>query len=149
MANILQDIRKGFYDRLLSGTTALKTLITKVVGATTFYRLYYDQAPQVFPGTSTAVAPPFIVISILPIDQDRDTASRFYRCIVQFLVASLSLSECETLAGYVMDQLEDAEASITVGTYRLLEIRRQPLIFLGQSEQVYTAVVQYSIILQQ
>ena len=148
MANIQADIRSGFYTLLTTGTTVFKTAITKVVGASTFIRLYYSQAPQVYPGTTSEVDPPYVIFDILPIDQEMDTATKLYRCTVQFLVASLSVGECENICGYISDMLEDSESSLTIGTYKVIEIRRQPQIYQGEVDKVCTGIVQYSIIIQ-
>jgi hypothetical protein len=135
---------------MLTGTTSFKTALTKVVGVTTFYKFYYHQAPQVYPGTTTPIDPPYVVFDILPIDPDRDSASEFYRCTIQFLVASLALGDCENVAGYINDLLDvkGVEATITIGNYKLLEVRRAAQNFLGQIELVYNISIEYSIILQ-
>ena len=148
VANINNDIRTWFYNRLLTGTT-FKADISKVVGSTTVYRLYYYQAPQVFPGTTTPVEPPYVVMDILPISQDRDSASKFYSCTLQFLVSSIaSIAECETIAGHITDLLEDCEASMSVGTYQVIKITREPQINLPQVDRVFNIAVQYSILIQ-
>ena len=146
MANILKDIRTGFYTTLTTGTTDFKTAIKKAIATVDYYRLYYHEAPQVYPGTTTAIEEPYVVFDILPVEQDRDTACKLYRTTVQFLVASLTVGECENIAGYITDLLETATP--TFGTYLLVETRREPQIFLGKQDVVYTCIVQYSIIIQ-
>lgn len=149
MANISNDIRTGFYNRLLTGTL-FKATIVQMVGATTFYKLYYHLAPQAFPGTTTTVTPPYVVFDELPITQDRDTGSKYYTCTLQFLISSLaSISECETIAGLITDLLEDCERSLTIGTYLVISILRGPQIKLPQVDRVFNMVVQYTVVLQQ
>ncbi len=148
MANVNYDIRKGFFDKLLSGSTSFKTAISKTDGGTARFKLFYEEAPQVFPGTQYAVAPPYVVMAILPIVQSRDSAVSLYDCTVQFLVSSLTKSECENIAGYVTDLLEDCEASLTIGTYLNVNILRGPQINLPRIDNVYNIAVQYSITIQ-
>ena len=149
MANINYDIRHGFFDLLLaSGNTAFRAAIAKTVGGTTYHKLYYVQAPQAFPDGTTLVTPPYVVFNILPIEPDRDSATKFYSCWVQLLVSSLSATECEDIAGYITAILEDSESRLTIGAYTVREIRRQAQINLGVVETVNNIAVQYSLIFE-
>lgn len=148
MANILTDIRTGFFTKLLTGTTSFKSAIDITVGLTTFYRLWYDEAPQVYAGTTTHVEPPWVTFSILPVDEDRDSCSKFYSCTVQFTIAALSVGECETIAGYLTALLDDCEASLSIGAYRVLDVRRQSVSFQGKLDNVYSIIVQYSLLIE-
>jgi hypothetical protein len=146
MANILADIRKGFYDKLTTGTSSFKTAIKKTIATVDYYKLYYHLAPQVHPGTTTAVELPFVVFDILPVNEDEDSETKLHDCTVQFLVASLTVGECENIAGYITDLLEDT--TLTIGAYKFIEIRRQPLMPAAQNDGVWNSTVQYSIIIQ-
>jgi len=147
--NILYYIRKGFYDKLIpSGTNTFKTSVLQTVSGTSYYKLYHHLAPQVIPGTKTDVTLPYVVYDTLPITQERDSAVKWYRCMMQFVVAGSSQSEAEDVAGYLTDLLEDSEASLSFTGYTTLGIFREPMISQGFIEGVWNIVVQYSIIIQ-
>ena len=148
MANVNYDIRKGVLDKLLTGTTSFKTAISKTVGATTFYRLYYSEVPQVYQGTSTAATPPWVAFSILPIIPERDSATKWYQFTLQFNVSALTQTDCDSLAGYLTDLMEDSEASLTIGTYQTVSVLRAPQVNLPKVDNVYNIAVQYSVIIQ-
>jgi len=148
MANINYAIRKGFYDKLVpSGSTTLKTALKQTVSTVDYFKLYYHQAPQFVTGT-TALTLPYVVLDILPIDPDRDSGTKLYRCTLQLLVSASTIGNCEDIAGYITDALEDSESTLTFTGYQTVEIRRQPQINLGFIEHVWNIAVQYSIIIQ-
>lgn len=145
MANIANDVRHGIYDRLLS-SNSLKAALAKTVNGTTYYKVYYERAPQALPDGKTLVAPPFVVYTLLPIDSDRDSATKIYRVWIQFLVSSEDLATCEAIAGNITDVMEDSEAGLSIGAYRVVEVRRQSQVSLPIEEWAYNIAVQYSVI---
>jgi hypothetical protein len=148
VANLNYDIRSGLFTFLLDvGNVDLRSAIAKTIKSTTYYRLYYDQAAQTFDGINK-VDVPFIVLTILPIEPDLDTVSRFYRCWIQFLVSAPSISGAENLATLLTDLLDDSEGDLAFGTHRVIEIRRQPQINLPTVEGVANIAVQYSLIIE-
>lgn len=147
MPNINNDIRVGFFNKLLTGT-ALKAAVAQVSGGTTHYKIYYQQAPQEIPGTSAAVVLPYVTMSILPILQDRDSVSKWYAATVQFLVAALTPGEAETIAGHLTDLLEDCESTLTIGLYTTVQITRGEQVNLGAIDEVENIAVQYGIIIE-
>jgi hypothetical protein len=148
VANIAYDIRKGFYDLLLaSGNTALRAKLAQVIDSGTDYKLYYIIAPQYLSNGKTPCVPPYVVMAMLPITPDMDTATKMYRVWVQFLVSATTVTECESISGMLTDILEDSEARLTIGSYHVVEIRRQPEIVLPSEENVANMIIQYSLLI--
>lgn len=134
MANIQNAIRTGTYTKLIpSGSNTFKTAIGS--------QLYFHVAKQ---GESL----PYVVYDLLPITAERDTVQKFYECVLQFNISSLTLGNCEDIAGYLNDLLEDSESSLTITGYKTIRIEREPQINLGQTDLVWTIVVQYRLQLQ-
>ncbi len=151
MANIQTEIRKGIVSKLIpSGSNALKTAIQLQLTSTPTYgyKLFYHIAPQLYPGSSLSVAPPYVVFDILPITQDRDSANKFYDFTARFLVSASDLGTCENIAGYISDLLEDSESSLSFSGYYTIKVLRQPQINLGLTDLVWNIAVQFSISLQ-
>lgn len=147
--NILYYIRKGFYEKLIpAGSNTFKTSVLQAVSGTSYYKLYSDLAPQTIPGTKTDVTLPYVVMTTLPVGQERDSGTKWYMCTVQFLVAGSTQSEAEDVAGYLTDLLEDSESTLAFTGYYTLSINREPLISQGFTEGVWNIVVQYRIIIQ-
>jgi hypothetical protein len=147
MANINNDIRVGVFTKLLTGT-ALKAAVAQASGGTMYYKIYYNRAPQVLPGTTADVSLPFVVFDVLPINPSRDSGTKWYETSVQFVVGSLTASECETIAGLITDLMEDCEATLTIGTYATVQVLREPQVNLGEIEGVHNIAVQYGIMVQ-
>ena len=145
--NLQYYIRKGLFDLLLANT-ALKTAITQTVSATPYYKLYFHEAPQAIPGTSTDVTLPYIVMDLLPISQMRDTATKLYSFTVQFLCAGATLSDVEGLAGNITTAVEDKETSTTMTSHTVISILRDSQINQGLIDGIWNLVVQYSLIIQ-
>ena len=146
--NIQYVIRKGFFDKLIpSGTTTLKTALKQTVASTDYFKFYYGEAPQNVTGT-TAIALPYVVMSLLPITQESDTATQWYQTLVQFNVAALDLVTAEDIAGYLCAALEDSESTLSISGYGVISIIRGPQIDMGKIEQVWNIVVQYSLTIQ-
>jgi len=134
MANIQNAIRVGVYSKLIpSGSNTFKTAISS--------RLYFHIALQ-------GAALPYVVYDLLPINQDRDTVNKFYNFIVQFIVSSSAISECETVAGYLTDLLEDSESTLSFTGYSTIRIEREPQVNLGQIDNVWNIAVPYRVQLQ-
>jgi len=134
MANISNAIRVGIFSKLIpSSSNTFKTSITS--------RLYFHVAQQ---GASL----PYVVYDLLPIGAERDSANKFYDFIVQFVVSSLTIGECETVAGYLVDQLEDSESSLSFTGYKTIRIEREPQVNLGQIDLVWNIAVSYRVQLQ-
>jgi hypothetical protein len=92
---------------------------------------------------------PYVVLDVLPINQDRDTGNKFYEFIVQFRVASLTAQNCEDVAGLLIERLEDSENNLTFTDYLTIRITRESQIDLGFSENIWGAVIQYRVLLQE
>jgi hypothetical protein len=147
MANIQNAVRQGIYNRLVGASNAFRSAIAQVVSSTTYYKLFYGEAPQ-YIVNETLVTLPYVVLSILPIMPDRDSATKWYSCTVQFNVAAASVSECETLVGLLTDRMEDCEAYLTVSGYSVIRIDRAPQADLGPVDGVWNISVQYSLVFQ-
>lgn len=144
--NIKTRIREGFYNRLTGESNTFRTAITLSSGK---YKLFYHIVPQVFPQTTTPINSPYVVLDILPINQDRDTGNKFYEFIVQFRVSSLTAQNCEDVAGLLIERLEDSESNLTFTDYLTIRITRESQIDLGFSENIWGAVIQYRVLLQE
>lgn len=145
MANINQIIRQGVYTRLTGETNTFRTAITL---SGTYYKLFYHIAPQLFPGTSTNVTLPYVIFDFLPIVQSKDSGSKFYTLTIQFNIASDSQTECENIAGYLFDRLEDSEASLVFTGYENVIIKREPFIPPFLVDNVWNATAQYKLEIQ-
>lgn len=135
MANVLPLLRTAIYSKLIpSGSNAFKTAISS--------KLYYHIAPQ-------GEALPYAVFDILLVPEERDTASKFSECTVQFLLAASTLGGVETITTALMSVLDDSESSFTLtGGATCIEVTKQfqsqPLLIEG----VWQNVVQYKISVQ-
>lgn len=148
MSNIDLDIRKGLYERLTAAANTFRTAIAQTVGATTFYKLFDEEAPQQFPGTTTDVKPPYVVMDILPITPARDSADTIETCSVAFNICSLTKIECGNIAGLLADRLDDCELSLSIGTFKVVRIQKEFQMRLPRLDLVYNIVVQYSLTIQ-
>ena len=149
MANILTTIRTGFYTYLLSGSSSFKTAITQTIDSTDYYNIYNHQAPSKVTGTITSLVLPYVVFDILPISTSRDSASKMFDGICQFRIVASTIGAAETLAGYLIDLLEDSESSLSFTNYNLIKIEKEPVVPLGQSEGRWNIVVPYLITIGQ
>ena len=147
--NVSYKIRKGITDRLLTGTTDFKTAITQTINGTGYQKLYFKLAPQVIPGTQTPITLPFVVMDLMPINQERDSATRLYRTTISFLVAALTQVEAEDVAGYLSDLLEDSDEHLSFSPFLPVSILRYPQITMGYNEPAWSIVVQYALMVQQ
>lgn len=147
MANIQNAVRQGIYNRLVGASNAFRTAVTQVVSTVSYYKLFYMEAPQ-YVTAEVLVTLPYVVMSILPILPDRDSASKWYSCTVQFNVAAASVSECETLTGLLTDRMEDCEAYLSLSGYSVVKIDRAPQVDLGPVDGVWNISVQYSLLFQ-
>ena len=145
MANINQIIRQGIYTRLVGATNTFRTAITL---SGTYYKLFYHIAPQLFPGTTTAMTLPYVVFDFLPINQEKDSANKYYDLIIQFNVASNTQTDCENISGYLFDRLEDSESSLSFTGYENVIIKREPYIPPFLVDNVWNATVQYRLEIQ-
>lgn len=147
--DINHDIRVGFISKLTGSSSPFRTAVAVTVAGVTYYRVYYDEVRQDYgDAAKTHITPPWVVMSILPITQSRDTAVKFYRCTVQLTVAALTQLECDSVAGKLCDLLEDSEASLSFEGYFTVEVNREAQTNMPKSDEVYSTVVQYSILIQ-
>lgn len=144
MANILTSLRQGITTRLIGSTNDFRTAITQ----SGYYKFYFHIAPQVIPGTSTSVVPPYCVWDLLPMNNNEDTVNKFYNVVMQFRVSSLAIGECENIMGYLTDRLEDCENYLTITSHSIVRITRHPLIAPSMIDNVWNGIVQYKIELQ-
>lgn len=148
MANILTSLRTGITTRLIGTSNTFRTSILQTIATAAYYKFYFHIAPQVIPGTSTAITLPYCVWDLLPMNNQRNTANKFYDVLMQFRVSSLNLGDCETVMGYLTDRLEDCETSLSITEYYILRITRYPLIVPSQLDNVWNGIVQYKLELQ-
>jgi hypothetical protein len=138
MAEVHSSIRNGIESRLIGATNTFKTAVYKSVNKP---GLYYNIA-------ATGESVPYVVMDILPINPSRDTGTKFYDAIVQFNVSHSTLSNCESVCGYLTDRLEDSEASLTFTGFSIRRIDRKPEIPLGITDNVWNIIIQYGINLE-
>lgn len=145
MSNLNTSIREGFYDKLLTGTNDFKTAITTANGS----KLFYGEAPQMYPSTQINLDLPFVVFNTLPITSSRDSGDKFFEAVIQFNIAGTNLSECEDVSNKLTNELEDSEASLTFTSYDLIRIEEAPRIDQGNIDGVWNFTIQYTINLQE
>lgn len=148
MANILTSLRTGITTRLIGAANTFRTAILQTVASMSYYKFYFHIAPQVIPGTSTALTLPYCVWDLLPMNQQRDSVNKFYDALMQFRVTASTSGDCETTMGYLTDRLEDCEASLSITGYSIIRITAYPLIAPAQLDNVWNGVVQYKLELQ-
>jgi hypothetical protein len=140
---------------LSSGHKYLVTLgtITETSGAKTLGQVFTSDGTGIASSTNR-VRPqaetilPYVVYDLLPINAERDSVNKFYEFIMQFVVSSSAISECETISGYLTDLLEDSESTLSFTGYSTIRIEREPQVSLGQIDNVWNIAVPYRIQLQ-
>jgi hypothetical protein len=133
MANISDAIYDGFDVKLLGTTNTFKTAIGS--------RLYRVKAVD-------SATFPYVVMRTMPIEPSRDSMNKYFDTTITFLIASSSLAEIQTIAGYLYDQLEDSEASLSFTGYRTIRIDRVLLMPEDYIEGVFNLTDQYKLMLQ-
>lgn len=147
MANLLNAIRAGIYSKL-SSDVGIISAVTQVVGMTSHVKVYSPLAPAEVPGTTTRVTLPYVVFEILPVLQDRDSASKWYTFSVQVMVGTQTLAAGEDLIGKITTCLEDSESSLSITGYTVLSVMRESQQFVTFSESVWSCSIQYNITIQ-
>jgi hypothetical protein len=142
-------IRKAIFDYIAGSSNTLRTAITATVAAVAHYKLYFGIAPEVIPGTTTKIEPPYITYNILTIPQTRDSASKWYPTVMQFNCVALSLENAEALAALLTARMDDCERLLTIGSgASAIEVTRQFQLAPDEVGTYANIIIQYSFTLQ-
>jgi hypothetical protein len=139
--NIQYDIRKAVTGLLTSEDSAVRDSIAQTIKGVVSYKLYFDEAPQ-------GIALPYVVHTLMPITEERDSASKWNVGTLQFNVYASDLSLCETIAQVVRDTMDDSEGTIQIEDRHAVAITFQSQHYLGKIDGVHNIVLQYSITVQ-
>ena len=138
MANIQQDIRNAIQAKLTGTSTAFRTAITTSTGV---HRLFFNEAQQ-------GAILPYVVHDLTPITEERDSASTWVNSTLQFLVCSSTLSDCENIAQYLRDIMDDLDAGLTMTGRTTLQITHDIQRYNGKIDNVHNMIVQYKLTVQ-
>lgn len=128
-----EKIRKGWHSRLVGSTNPFNT----VIGS----QLYFMIAPK-------GIDAPYSVFSLLPINPSRDSANKFYKCVIQCNHYAETEGDCEQIVSYYYDRMEDCETDLIIDGFKVNRVEREPQIPLGYVNKLWGIATQYRLEIQ-
>lgn len=148
---ILTSLRTGITTLLIGSGNTFRSSIQQTVSTITYYKLYFHEAPQQIPGTTTDLTLPYVVWDMLPINFDWDSVNEFNDLLIQFRVSGLTsvgLTAVENIMGYINDIMKNCESILSITGYKVLRIRTNPLTPPSKLDNVWNGIVEYKLELQ-